>query len=676
MMHKQNLFFIGLDDATLQQLEQLPQAEHCAFHPLLEVDAIRDGAHCDLRGLIHEAVDSLAGFEGTVDGIVSDWGFPATVLVPILAARFRLPSPSLEAVLKCEHSYWSRREQAAAVPEHVPRFQAFDPFDDDLLDRLALEPPYWIRSFESFRSDLVFPVHGPQELNTVLAVIRREEALLCAPFRWVLENIEVPAEMRQMKESFIAESMVAGERCTMEGYVHEGEVHGHLLGVGLRESDPFSLCRGDEASPLRHQVERRVLAIAGAVLKRIGLDNAPFRLDLFYNQRSDHIWLLGINPVISQAGSERFEQSQGISPLGVMVDLALGRKPVTIKGHTKPSIVAPEPRAKDAADRAPEQAKRVEANASRGPMLARAELADSRILVVDDQEHNLAIIATMLRNAGFAHIDLARNSDELFAQLGQSKPDLILLDIRLPGRDGFQICEQLQASPEHAETPIIFLTAMHKDAASIRRAFAVGGVDFLTRPFFPEELIARVQIQLRLERHWRQLKELTRIDPLTGLLNRRAMCEQLEAERRRALRTGSPYALLMGDIDHFKPVNDDNGHDCGDAVLCGVATLLKERVRRSEGACRWGGEEFLLLLPDTDAAGASVLADALRSAVAESAFTCDNGRALRVTLSFGIMADNGERPVDACISKADAALYAAKNAGRDCRMTHADAAGR
>ena len=119
-MHKQNLFFIGLDDATLQQLEQLPQAGHCAFHPLLEVDAIRDGAHCDLRALIHEAVDSLAGFEGTVDGIVSDWGFPATVLVPMLAARFRLPSPSLEAVLKCEHSYWSRREQAATVMSSMP----------------------------------------------------------------------------------------------------------------------------------------------------------------------------------------------------------------------------------------------------------------------------------------------------------------------------------------------------------------------------------------------------------------------------------------------------------------------------------------------------------------------------------------------------------------------------
>ncbi|MEA1053489.1 diguanylate cyclase [Lamprobacter modestohalophilus] len=476
-----------------------------------------------------------------------------------------------------------------------------------------------------------------------------------------------------MKERFVAESMVAGERCTMEGYIHEGEVCGHILSTGLREPDPFSLCRADDASALRQAVESRVLAIAGAVLAQIGLDNAAFSLEFFYNQRHNHISLLEIKPVISRAGSQRFEQSQGISQLGVLVDLALGRKPAVIAQRAKPSIAALAPNAND---RAPEPAKRVEAEGSRCSLLISDELTDSRILVVDDQEHNLSILATMLRDAGFVHIDLARNSDELFKQLAQDKPDLILLDIRLPGRDGFQICEQLQASPDDAEIPVIFLTAMYKDAQSIGRAFAAGGVDFLTRPFLPEELIARVQTHLRLKHYWEYLKELTRIDPLTGLLNRRAMCEQLEAERSRALRTGSTYALLMGDIDHFKPVNDNNGHRCGDAVLSAVATLLKERVRRSEQVCRWGGEEFLLLLPDTDAAGAAVLADALRSAMAESAFACDDNRALHITLSFGIMADHGERTVDACISKADDALYAAKNAGRDCCMTHADAVGR
>ncbi|WP_462322634.1 ATP-grasp domain-containing protein [Halochromatium sp.] len=361
-MHKQNLFFIGLDDSRLQQLEQLPQAEHCAFHPLLEVHAIHDPLHCDMRALIHEAVDTLAGFKGTVDGIASDWGFPASALVPILAARFRLPSPPLEAVLRCEHCYWGRREQAEAVPEHVPSFQAFNPRDDDLPERLALEPPYWIHPFESFRSDLVFPVHRPEQLDAALPLIRRQEALLSEPFQWILTNFEVPADIRQMRETFLAEPMIAGERCTVEGYIHEGEVHGHILGGGLGNSDPFSLCRSDEANPLRREVESRVLAIAEVVLTRIGLDNALFSLDFFYNQDNDHIWLLGINPVISRAGSERFEQAQGISPLGVMVDLALGRKPVAIQQDTKPSIATAEPRAEDPADGEPETATRVEAD--------------------------------------------------------------------------------------------------------------------------------------------------------------------------------------------------------------------------------------------------------------------------------------------------------------------------
>ncbi|MFP4076884.1 MAG: diguanylate cyclase [Halochromatium sp.] len=672
-MSQQNLFVIGLDDVGLRQLQQLPQAEHCAFHPLLEVDAIREVAHCDLRELIHQAVDTLAGFKGTVDGIASACGFPATVLVPILANRFDLPSPSLEAVLKCEHSYWNRCEQAEAIPEHVPRFQAFDPFEDASVERLEMKPPYWIHSVESFRSDRVFAVHRPQELSSALAAIRREDALLSKPFRWLLEHFTVPATIRRMQETFVAESMVAGERCTLAGYIHEGHVQGHMLSPGLREPDPFSLCREDDASPLRREVESRVLAIAGAVLARIGLDNAPFSLEVFYDQRSDHIWLLDIHPVISPAGCERPERFQGISPLGVMVNLALGRKPATIKRHTKPNIVAPAPRAKDSADRAHEPAKRVETDAPTCPVLASVEVTDSRILVVDDQEHNLTTLKTMLHDAGFVHIDLAHNSDELFAQLGQRKPDLILLDVRLPGRDGFQICEQLQANPEYAEIPVVFITAMHKDAATIRRAFATGGIDFLTRPFLPEELIARVQIHLRVERYWKQLKEQAHIDPLTGLLNRRAMTEQLEVERERAQRTDLIYALVLADIDHFKPVNDTYGHRCGDLVLKAVASIFKDRIRRSEHLCRWGGEEFLLLLPDTDAAGAAVLAEDLRAAVAATTFACDEG-AVTISLSFGIMADSGERPLDVCISLADAALYAAKDAGRNRCVTHAEAA--
>jgi diguanylate cyclase (GGDEF)-like protein len=676
MMRKQNLFVIGLDDFRLQQLRRLPQAEHCAFHPLLEVEAIRDVAHCDLRALLHEAVDTLAGFRGSVNGIASDWGFPASVLVPILAARFGLPSASLEAVLKCEHSYWSRCEQAAVVPDQVPRFQAFDPFDDQVAEQLGLEPPYWIQSFESFRSDRIFPVHQPQDLHSALAQIRREESVLSASFRWLLENFEVPAEIAQIKENCVAEAMVGGTRCTFEGYVHDGKVQGQILSaIALGGPDSSFVCRDDQAGSLQPQVEPQVLAIARVLLKRFGLDQSLFKLEFFYNQRSGQIWLLEIAPRLSQGRAERFERAFGLSPLGVMVDLALGREPAARTPHGKPQSPALQPAADDERADEPSLVSQAEISTLAGsgrPVRADLEVAGSHILVVDDQEHNRTTLETMLRDAGF-QVDLAGDSDELFARLRHAKPDLILLDIRLPGDDGFQICERLQATPEQSEIPVIFVTAMHKDAASIARAFAAGGVDFITRPFFPEELTARVQTHLRLKRYREHLEALTRVDPLTGLLNRRAMCEHLEAEKRRAQRTGLIYALVLADIDHFKPVNDNHGHRCGDIVLTGLAQLLGERVRRSERVGRWGGEEFLLLLPDTDAAGAAVLAEDLRQVVAATPFSCGE-RTLQITLSFGIMADSGERPIDACLSKADVALYAAKNAGRNCCITHADAA--
>lgn len=674
MMRKQNLFVIGLDDLRLQQLKQLPQAQHCAFHPLLGIDAIRDPARCDMPELIHDAVDTLVGFKGTVDGIASLCDFPASVLVPILAARFALPSPGLEAVLICEHRYWSRREQAAAVRDQVPRFQAFDPLADHLSEQIGLAPPYWVKSFESFRADRSFPIHRPPDLSAALAAIPRGEAVLSEPFRWVLRNVEVPASIAEVKESFVAEAMVSGARHTLEGYIHDGEVHGLVLSDAVRKPETSSACHADPASSPTLKIERRMHAIACAVLARIGLDNAPFTIEFLYDETTDRLWLLELHPRLSRMHGDLFEQAHGLSRLGVMVDLALGRKPTLMSEHDKPRGVGVQPSADEApvCDHPADLAEKAIVNGSTRVAQADIEVAGSRILVVDDEEPNRVALKTTLSDAGFC-VDLAQDSQQLFARLQEAKPDLILLDIRLPGDDGFTLCERLQADPNTVDIPVIFVTSIHKNAASIAKGFAAGGVDFVTRPFFPEELIARVQTHLRLKMYREHLEALTRVDPLTGLLNRRAMFEQLESERRRALRTGLIYALVLADIDHFKPVNDDHGHRCGDAVLASVASILKDRMRRSEKVCRWGGEEFLLLLPATDAKGAAVLAEELRAAVAATAFSC-GGQTLRITLSFGIMADSGEQPFGVCIRKADDALYAAKGAGRNRCVTHADAA--
>jgi diguanylate cyclase (GGDEF)-like protein len=668
-MQKQNLFVIGLDDFTRQQLQQLPQAEHCAFHPLLDSDALRDAARCDMAELVHEAVGTLDTFKGSVDGIASDRGFPATCLVPILAERFGLPSAPLDAVLKCEHSYWGRCEQAEAVPEQVPPFQVFDPFDEKGVERLEAMLPCRIRPFEAFRSDLALSLYQAQDLAPALDILRREQGVFSEPFRWLLTNFKLPERIAQRDNSFLAEVLVGGAQCVVEGYVHNGEVCGHVLSDAVckpRSSTPRAT---EPRVALAMDSGCRMLDIARAVLNRIGLDNTAFSVELLYNQSSDHIWLRSVTPrIAARPHANRSEQTQGLSPLAVMVELALGRKPVTPASRRPPATVQPSARQQPM-----RQSERSGGALPAPSMQAGTDVSGSRILVVDDHDQSLTALDAMLVDAQF-RVELAADSNQLFVQLRRATPDLILLDIRLPGHDGFEVCERLQADPDTAAIPIIFVTSIHKDAASIARGFAAGGVDFITRPFFPEELIARVQAHLRLTKYRRHLEQLIRIDPLTGLLNRRAMSEQLEAERRRALRTGSPYALLLGDIDLFKRVNDHHGHQCGDSVLMQVARILKGRVRRSEQVCRWGGEEFLLLLPDTNAFGGAVLAEALRSAVVATPFSCEQ-RSLDITMSFGIMADRGELPLEACINKADAALYAAKQQGRNRCVTHANATG-
>lgn len=171
----------------------------------------------------------------------------------------------------------------------------------------------------------------------------------------------------------------------------------------------------------------------------------------------------------------------------------------------------------------------------------------------------------------------------------------------------------------------------------------------------------------------RQLAQSARIDPLTGLLNRRGFVEEAEVELQRVLRGGEDFAVVLADIDHFKQFNDRFGHACGDHVLCRVSAMLRERVRDVDRVARWGGEEFIFLLPETDAAGAAIIAAKLRDAVAENVFQYDEQR-LAITMTFGIAAHQKGETLDRCIARADRALYHGKEQGRNT-VTRADQPG-
>lgn len=326
-MAKKNVFIIGLDAFNREKLERLPQARECAFHAALDISDIRNVDQYDIQLLIDKATRTMEAFAGPVDAVASYYDFPGTVLVPILAARFGVPGPTLEAVLKCEHKYWSRLEQRKVIPEHIPQFRAFDPFDDEAYGHIGLLPPFWIKPIKSFRSFLAFHINDERQFRAVMPLCREKVGFMGEPFRYLMERFGAPPEIAGMPESFVAETPIGGWQCTLEGYSYDGRVHVYGVVDSVREQDSSSFARYEYPSSLPLEIQHRMMDVVRSAIQQIGLDNAPFNAEFFYDQTSDQVWLLEINPRVSQAHTDIFEKVHGLSHLSVMVDLALGRKP-------------------------------------------------------------------------------------------------------------------------------------------------------------------------------------------------------------------------------------------------------------------------------------------------------------------------------------------------------------
>ncbi|GGJ51983.1 diguanylate cyclase [Deinococcus roseus] len=302
------------------------------------------------------------------------------------------------------------------------------------------------------------------------------------------------------------------------------------------------------------------------------------------------------------------------------------------------------------------------------------------ILIVDDNPHNLTLLAGILREAGY-RVRAAKSGQLALDQAGFARPDLIMLDIMMPEMDGYETCRRLKATEHGPLIPVIFISALN-DVLDKVRGFEVGGVDFVTKPFQAEEVLARVDCQLKIFRLQRELAalnaileeknreleranaELTRhatTDVLTGLFNRRKFIEAAEEEIKFSQRHGTPFALVMLDVDHFKKVNDTHGHDQGDEVLRHVAKLLRSRVRTTDITARWGGEEFMVLLRHTDLKAGEKMAEKMR----ESLALTPAGSVGAVTASFGVTAFEPTDTLTSLSSRVDALLYEAKAAGRN-----------
>ena len=287
------------------------------------------------------------------------------------------------------------------------------------------------------------------------------------------------------------------------------------------------------------------------------------------------------------------------------------------------------------------------------------------LLLVDDEEVNLYALKIILDARGYRCLSATNGKDAI--RLATSElPDAILLDIQMPGMDGYEVCRTLKQDVRTQPIPIVFLTARYREHEEVAKGLDLGANDYVTKPFNPEELLARVAVMVRVRVAEAQVRHMSQTDELTGLFNRRYLHQRLEEELHRSSRSSSTLSCIMLDIDHFKNINDTHGHAAGDHVLATVSEIMKRHLRKSDLAVRYGGEEFLLILFENDKNGALRVAERVRADVEAKVFEFE-GQRLRATISSGvaIFPDMEVATAEELIARADAALYAAKSSGRN-----------
>jgi len=290
------------------------------------------------------------------------------------------------------------------------------------------------------------------------------------------------------------------------------------------------------------------------------------------------------------------------------------------------------------------------------------------VLVADDSLLIRAVVRSGLEEEGY-HVVEAVDGIAALAQCRATPPDVVLLDIEMPGLNGYEVLQRLKADPALGHIPVVFLTS-RTDTADIVAGLRGGAHDYLKKPFEPAELLARVgsavhlkQVQDQLWERNAELDRISRTDSLTGLYNRWHLQDELARQRRTAQRHREPLAVILFDIDHFKQVNDRHGHPAGDLVLCEFARRLSGQVRSEDVVGRWGGEEFLVLMPRTDREGALTVAERIRAVTAATPIT--GGEVdISITVSGGCALGSADASDD-LIRLADDRLYEAKTGGRN-----------
>lgn len=317
------------------------------------------------------------------------------------------------------------------------------------------------------------------------------------------------------------------------------------------------------------------------------------------------------------------------------------------------------------------------------PLLYKSE---GFILIVDDNPTNLSVLSQVLKSEGYK-TRFAIDGESAIEQINEELPNMILLDIQMPGMDGFETCTSLKSHPDTKDIPVIFITAS-VDVDSKVKGLSLGAVDYITKPFQHEEVIARVNIHLQnryltqkiqkqaieLLHANQQLQRLANLDGLTEVANRRKFDEYLQHEWLRLSREKQYLSILLTDIDHFKDYNDNYGHQAGDLCLKKVADILQKSIRRpADLVARYGGEEFAVILPNTPLEGAITVASEIHKSLENQQIIHECSPVSSIlTISLGIttLIPTSELTCADLISFTDKALYRAKRSGRNRYCIH------
>jgi len=325
-MQKKNVFVLGLNEINRQRLEKLPHADECNFHSLLSYEESHGARNYDIKSILEKAIRQLDEFDGSIDAITGFWDFPVSIMQTILAQRYETRGTSTQSVYFCEDKYGARVKQKEVIPECVPGFNGFNPFDDNPQDKISLDYPFWIKPVKSFGSHLGFLIENEDDFKNAIPVIREKIERFTKPFFNLVDYASMDFKPDQ-KILCIAEEIISGHQCTLEGSVFEDEVRIHGVVDSHRYKGMSTFSFYSYPSQLPESVKERMTEYTKKIMPHIGFNNSTFNIEYYWDEETDDIKLLEINPRISQSHAELFRKVDGAFNLKIIVDVALGYPP-------------------------------------------------------------------------------------------------------------------------------------------------------------------------------------------------------------------------------------------------------------------------------------------------------------------------------------------------------------